>query len=729
MKKLATIFALLGVVLLGVGCQPDEPKTPITDQSTAFKITIDNLTKTTVDFSIEPLEKDVPYLVMVIDKATFDSFENEDAYLDDDMEYLRESAEYYDKTLREYLREILEVGDLQASVSSLQPNTEYYIYAYHLTVNGEIISDLVKKEFKTEGYTLNEDTFKISISDIAYDSAVVTVTPSSSNTAYFVNVVGEEDLELYGGGEDAYVIHLERLREYYLNKGASVEDMIANLCFVGTKSIKIDKLIAGTKYYAYALSVDDDFFACSEVEVVEFSTASPDATDLRFEFEVEAQYDRAVGSVVPSNDNDTYICSVQLAESLYWYEDEESFIYALLEELKYWQGGVENSLRSGVTDLSTIYGLVPETDYIVVCFGYNGAPTTELFTYQFTTAAADGNPANLSVEFEALNLAHNTFMLHCCPSEAVYYYATTVSSSELEEYVATEGSQQEALLAIANDEIESGAKYFGMSRAQYLKEMAASVGECNILFDQLTPATDYYALAVAVDMQTGELASQEASLSEVITTTEKVIGDAVVEFHFGDYYDGSALAELDPEKYNSCRGKAFVPYTISTNASAVEWYTTIIQEDPTQWGTTDEYIQDFIFDTLVTYGVEFDVESIYVNSISGTALLPYDTKFSFLGIAKDADGEYGIGKLVVKEFSVDGAAPAEEYVASLATPAQVVANAARRVKGEMVCAQRGVNNSVFAMRKPDNTSAQKSAPKDNESTLHPLAGVRFLPTK
>lgn len=727
MKKLATFFALLGVALSVVGCQPDEPKTPVTDQSTAFKITIDNLTKTSVDFSIEPLEKDVPYLVMVIDKETFDSFESEDAYLDDDMTYLEESATYYDKTLKEYLEEILEVGDLQASASSLMPDTEYYIYAYHLTVNGEIISDLVKKEFKTEGYTLNEDTFEITISEIAYDSAVVTVAPSSATTPYFVNVLSDEELEIYGTGEGVYTTHLERLRAYYLNRGASVEDMIANLCFVGTKSIMIDKLIAGKKYYAYALSVDSEFFACSEVEVVEFSTASPDTADLRFEFEVEAQYDRAVGRVVPSNDNDTYICSVQLAEALDWYDDEESFIYALIDELKYWQGGVENSLHDGPTDLSNLYGLTPETDYVVVCFGYDGAPTTQLFTHQFTTTAANGDPSKLTVDLEALDMMHNSFVLHCCPSEAVYYFASVVSATDLEMYVESEGSQQGALVAYANQEIDFGASSSYMTRAEYLSEVGASVGECRMLINQLTPATDYYAYAVAVDLATGELVSQ-VSLSEVITTFDRVVSDAIVEFHFGDYYDGSALAELDPETYNSCRGRVFVPYTISTNDSAVEWYTTFAMEDISQWGATEDYIQDFIYDTLITYGVNFGVEDVKINSASGIVVLPYDTTFTFLGMAKDADGNYGKGVYVVKKFSAEGASPAEEYLASLTTPAQRVQNlSSATIKGVNSFAQREMQNVGYLMHKPATTAVNNTT--KSTSTITPTLGVRFLPTK
>lgn len=731
MKRLATIFALLGVVLAMAGCQPDEPTTPPTPSGNpAFEITIDSVTKTSIDFTIKPQEKTTPYLVMVIDKATFDSFASEDDYLEDDMEYLHDSAEYYGVTLKEYLEEILEVGDLEASVTSLLPNTEYYIYAYHLTVNGEIISDLVKKEVKTEGYTFNDDTFLISLSDIAYDSAVVSVTPSNTTTPYFVNVVSDEDLELYGGGEDAYVIHLERLRAYYLNKGASVEDMIANLCFVGAKSIKIDKLLAGKKYYAYAMSVDSDFFACSEVEVAEFHTLSPDASSLTFTFNIaERQYDRVIGEVVPSN-NDPYICAIQLAESLGWYgSEDDKYIYALVDELKYWQGGVESALYTGNTDLSTIGGLKPETEYVIVCFGYDGAPTTGLFTHEFTTAAANGDPANLSVEFRVENLTHNSFNLVCQPNEGVYYFASIVERSNLEEYVADLGNMESAFVALVNDEIDFGADYFGMSRAEYLKEMGASIGEDKIPFTQLTPSTDYYAYAVAVNVTTGELASEKVSKSAVITTPEKVVGDAVVEFHFGDYYDGSALAELDPEKYNSCRGKAFVPYTINANDSAVEWYTTTVQEDPREWDASEEYIQDYIFDALVTYGVEFDVETIYVNSSSGIALLPYDTAFSFYGIAKDADGNYGKGVYVVKSFSAEGVSPAEEYVATLAMPAQKAGREASTLQQSRVRAERGVATSAFAMRKPNDALARQSDIRDNEPTMHPLAGMRFLPTK
>lgn len=192
-----------------------------------------------------------------------------------------------------------------------------------------------------------------------------------------------------------------------------------------------------------------------------------------------------------------------------------------------------------------------------------------------------------------------------------------------------------------------------------------------MLYNQLEPSTDYVAYAIAVDIMTGELASDKGFVSDVFRTLEKVVSDATVTIELGNYYDGSALAELDPARFLNCKGYVVLPYTVTPSDSAAAWYTGFYNGDFTEWGCTD----DDIYAELVTYGWEWGSEYVSENRESGIAVLSYDTPYTFLGIAKDSEESYGPGFITVVTLTADGVSPAEEFLA--AHPAAQPAGAAR----------------------------------------------------
>ena len=664
MKSIKLFTALL--LTLAVCCQKEhieEPNTP-TDEQPCFTFEILDADKTSVSFRVTPLAEEMPYIIMITDKASFDAFESIEAYIADDMAMFDNIALSMGITLEDYLTTILNRGVVEDSAEGLAPDTEYYLYAYHLTAAGEVVSDLEYKAFKTDALDKSDATFEVSISDVGYSEATVNVVPSSNTVTYFANIMSQERLADYGEGAEAYVNHLIALRDYYLGMNATTEQMIANLCFAGEKSLTVDDLKPGTKHYAYAIGVDGDFLPNTEAFIVEFETPAAEGSALTFEVEITAtDYDHIEGTVTPSNNSETYICSIQSAESLTWYDSDEEFMEVLINDLEWWYGGVETALRTGVTDLSQYGGLYPETDYVVVCFGYDETPTTELFTFPFTTTEATGDAAQLTVEFDIdyERLSHNTVYITATPSVGAYYFMSYMTTYDLEYYIEEYGSQDAALIAYANEEIDYGADFFYCSRAEYLAEVGATLGRYTMMFNQLNPATEYIAYAVAVDINNGEVASDHVSVSETFITLDKVVSTAAVEFVFGNYYDGSALAELDPERFLSCKGYVVMPYTVVPNADAMNWYTSFATGDYTEWGCTDEDI----YAELITYGYEWGSDLVSLNRESGVAVLQYDTAFTFLGIAEDYDGNFGAGTLEVVTLSRDGASPAQEFIDTL----------------------------------------------------------------
>ena len=675
--KVAKLYLVIlsALMLFGtISCQREPSQTPNCEEP-SFRFEILAKDKTSVSFRVTPQAKRMPYVLMIVDKATFDEFESKEAYVADDLAWFEQSAAALGFELREYLSSILITGIREDVSGGLTPNTSYYLYAYHLSDTGVVGSDLEYVEFTTESLGESDGTFEVSVDDIGYNEATVYVSPSSKSDKYFINVFSDAELARYGEGNEAYRNHLIDLREYYLDLGATTEQMIANLCFAGDKSLRVTDLTHGTKYNAYAIGVDDDFFPNTEPFIVEFTTKVAQVSDLTFEVDITAvYYDHAEGFVTPSNDTETYLCSIQYADALTWYDSDEEFMEELIDDLDRWYGGVETALRVGVTDLSTLGGLAPEGDYVVVCFGYNETPTTKLFTFPFSTTAANGNPEDLVVELTVVesSLTHNSVNIAAVPSVGAHYFMSYISADDYDSYVVKYGSHEAAIMAFANEEIDYGAEFFGCSRAEYLADVGAVLGRYTMFFNQLTPATEYIAYAVAVDINSGKIAGSRVFVSEPFTTLEKVFSTAVVEFEFGDYYDGTQLALLDPEKFLNCMGYAVLPYSVVPNADAKNWYTGFFDGDYTEWGCTD----DDIYSQLITYGYNWGVDYVSLNRESGVAVIPYNMAFSFLGIAEDYDGDFGAGTISVITLATGGASPAQEFLDSLASQSSAPTKAA-----------------------------------------------------
>ncbi len=671
MKKILFNGLLLATALVGCKETPDVPPTPIepVDQPD-FVIEVKSVTDTSVEFTITPEDEEMTYIAMMTTREYFDEFEDDEAYINDDLSWLDNAAYEAGVDLSEYLEDVLKKGAISDTQDMLDPETEYVVYAFGLSNNGIVTTSLYKQTFTTLSTEFTELNFEIEVTDIGYDTATVTVTPDNDKAIYFVNVFSLEDYQNYGGDESAFVAHINKLRNYYYGLGATADQMVANLGYVGTKSLSVEDLKAGTKYMAYAIGIDERFVANSVATVVEFETIAAETVDLTFEVDItKIDYDHIEGSVTPSNNNDTYICSVQYASSLEWSESEEAFVESIVDDITTWDD-IESALKQGPMSLNSISGLQPNTDYIVVCFGYNGAPTTAPHITHFTTTDATGNPDDLVVTFEVSDITHNSAYVTTTPSVGTYYFTFYTEAENFDLLVDEYGTVDACVAYLANSEIDYGAEWFECSRAEYLYDLGASLGKERNFYNQLEPITEYVAYAIAVDLQTGELASEKGFVSDVFRTLDKVVSNASVSIELGNYYDGSALAELDPARFLSCKGYAVLPYTVKANDSAAAWYTGFYDGDFTEWGCTD----DDIYAELITYGWEWGSEYVSENRESGIAVLSYDAPYTFLGIAKDSEEGYGPGFITVVTLTPDGVSPAEEFIA--ANPAAKPAKAA-----------------------------------------------------
>lgn len=662
MKNLIGILGLVLGSLLFYACEKPQPAAPEQEkpdgpgspdvQQADFLLEVSEITPVSCHFKVVPADNDMTYVVMLVEKSEFDSYEDEYKYQDDDLEWFEMKAMEEEKTLELWLMDFLKKGTFEADEAGLMPGESYYLYAYGLDYEGYFTSGVTKMEFSTPEIQMNDLSFDINVTDIGLTSAKVNVQASDDKAIFFMNVFSKEQYEEWGGGEIAFSNHAQALVDYYVTMGKTPEDMVINLGSVGKGELLFDDLIDDTEYIAYAVGIDENFFVNSKATTVTFRTRKPVESSITFDIDIQsATYCSVIGTVTPSN-SDKYICAIQPKAQLEQYGSDQEIMYELVSTYQRWNA-LEDVLYSGETvDLEAISSLSPSTDYVILCFGWDEAPTTGLTKAEFTTLAEGGNPRAQEMTFTLTDLMHNKVTVNISPKLGLHYFYDCMPLETLNEYLASEGSEDEAICRFLDERIDYGAEFFNCTRSEYLEDMGAALGKQRWTFTGLEEDTEYLIVAATVNMATGQLALRKPFKSEVFRTTILVESDAAIVFVIDKYYDGTELAELDPVQFSKCKGMVMVPYMIAPNDSAKHWRTTFTYGEFASWAERDD----------VLFELDYKCDE---DKLQGYAVVHYDQIVSFLGIAEDDEGY--TGPFTIYEFTArrGKASPAQEFIDSL----------------------------------------------------------------
>ena len=651
MSKFRYLMCLLAGVVMSWSCdrpEPDETDEPVAD----FLLEVSDMTSTSCHFSVEPADETMPYVVMLVDKSEFDEFEDEYKYQDNDLEWFERKAMEEGKDLESWLKDFLHVGSFENEEKGLMPGCSYYLYAYGLDYEGYFLTGVTKIEFTTPEIEMSAVTFELEVSDIGLTEAKVSVTASEKDAMFFVNVFSVEEYEQWGGDETAFANHAGALVDYYIQMGQTLEAIVTNLGSVGSVGIVFDELTDNTEYIAYAVGIDENFFINSAPCTERFTTKQAVRSSNTFAVEIqETTYCSVSGTVTPSND-DPFVCVVHAKDQFADYESDDDIMYDIVTTYQKWDL-FDTILYTGETvELEDISSLSADTEYVVFCFGWEGAPTTDLTKVEFKTRTAGGNPRGQEFEFVISDVIHNKATVNITPKLGLYYFYDCMPMSVLNEYIDSESSEDEAICRFIDERIDYGAEFFGSTRAEYLEDMGGVIGKQKWTFTGLDEDTEYIIVAATVDMKTGDIEYRKGYKSEVFRTTILIESNASIEFVIDRYYDGTELAELDPAQFGKCKGMVMVPYSIIPNDEAAHWRTTFAYGEFLSWAGRD----DVLFE--LDYKCDEDKRQ-------GYAVVHYDQIVSFIGIAEDSEGY--TGPFTICEFkAVKGSASeAQEFIDSL----------------------------------------------------------------
>lgn len=384
----------------------------ITEEQLTINIT--NIDYSECTAKISPINNEMQYVVMMAEKSYFETAGIVDArsLIETDESRFRSLMTESD-SLEEFLQKsnIARKGECTQRWEDISPAKEYVIYTYGISIIDDTYHRTTPIYYNVIGSRLPERR------DIGFDVEVagdsvevsVTVTPRDWSGYYMVQFVEDSEAGFIPKGTPFTEENEIALAEsffyladhlYYFNE-LTADEVMSQLGHRGTHTLH-KTLNANHEYMVmvYAIASDDGNvpMVVSHPTIEYLSTGGVERSDITFDVAITNIRPRSVDiAITPSND-DPYTAVVMYASNLPAGSKDEQLDYivdhyAPLEMSGYYEEHLDQ--------------LPPNTKFILAVYGfYAGAPTTNLFLYEFATAKDDvGDNTITEVRCTAYDLA------------------------------------------------------------------------------------------------------------------------------------------------------------------------------------------------------------------------------------------------------------------------------------------------------------------------------------
>ncbi|MBR5133428.1 MAG: hypothetical protein IKV29_04905 [Alistipes sp.] len=535
MKKFNWLMMLMTALTLSfAACEtpapeptPEEPEEP---KGLTFNVELGEITYSSVAYTVTPSDLEAEYLCLLYDAETVEEF-TQDKYLVATLyQELEAEARSMGMTLAEFLPTYTDKGILEDKFVGLASEADYYLIVFGVDpANGyEACTEVNKTKFTTEAFEKLDVTFEIKTT-VDGNSAEYVVTPSDNETIWYFYTIPTGTFDLYQS-PDAYDMSLEQFYLYCLQmqidgfRGAGYDDnTILNALFhKGQLTLQAKDLTANTDYtnMVAGFVIDDSgvITLATDVTTSIYTTGDAKAVELSFEISVtDVETNRAAIKITPSDNSKTFCWMV-----MEW--DGTSTAEEVMNEIVVMYGAWMNSgmmIYSGVQDYtggpgsSYKYRLdAPDTDYLVIAFGYAGGITTEPKMVTFHTLPAPG-AEETTFAMTATNISPYGFTVGITPSEASTYYLFDV----IEPADWNEAATVEAVEAGIAEILEAQQMYDPNVTLSQVLSMYYYRGAYNVTVSGMTPNTTVMGYICAIDHKTGEVAKIHV-FNPLATTTE-----------------------------------------------------------------------------------------------------------------------------------------------------------------------------------------------------------------
>ena len=649
MKKFNWLMMLMTALTLSfAACEtpapeptPEEPEEP---KGLTFNVELGEITYSSVAYTVTPSDLEAEYLCLLYDAETVEEF-TQDKYLVATLyQELEAEARSMGMTLAEFLPTYTDKGILEDKFVGLASEADYYLIVFGVDpANGyEACTEVNKTKFTTEAFEKLDVTFEIETT-VDGNSAEYVVTPSDDETIWYFYTIPTGTFDYYQS-PDAYDMSLEQFYLYCLQmqidgyRGAGYDDnTILNALFhKGQLTLQAKDLTANTDYtnMVAGFVIDDSgvITLATDVTTSTYTTGDAKAVELSFQISVtDVETNRAAIKITPSDNSKTFCWMV-----MEW--DGVATADEVMNEIVAMYGGWMNSgmmLYSGVQDYTGGPGSAykyrldaPDTDYLVIAFGYAGGITTEAKMVTFRTLPAPG-AEETTFQVSTSNVTPYGFTLGVTPSEAsTYYIFDVIEPSQWDETAAVE-----AINAGIAEILEMQQAYDPNVTLSQVLSMYYYRGAYNVTVSGMTPETTVMAYVCAIDHKTGTVAKTHV-FNPLVTTTE--VGSITPTVELVGNYSGK-------EENGTIFGDA--AYTANSAIAVIKY---------TNFDGARSLFSSMLGDNMMNYtdAELFGYANGYWTSVSTSQpysfyLVEWDYEQTALAYAVDANGlAGGVGRLV-----------------------------------------------------------------------------------
>lgn len=497
-----------------------------------------------------------------------------------------------------------------------------------------------------------EHSIEFNLINAAATTITLDVMPKDKNMPY-VFILGNGDYILEGdlmtNDEALWASDLEIFESFGNAFGSDATVAAKAFMYQGDlMSHQFTGVTPNTTYVAYAYGFDNETLTpLTEISRLVIKTAEVSDYTLHFDFDVKVDGPNVSFDITPKGYDGYYYYGV------FWASDvPEGTDPAVIRELCEADWEQQKAIYSSFFDtpeqgLNFIFNelaykgtthldveLDANTEFVLWAFGMNGEAllNTTPETYYFTTGnvAASANEFTLSVE----ELYSRKATVKVATTTDDTYIATLVPASRFEN-----NSDEEIIEHIVDN--------FKLQYASGTMQDTAT---------GLTPNTEYELLVFGC--QAGAPTTKLNRLK--FTTLDTVYADLDFKLEIGDYYDGSAIAAINPD-YAAFEGTVIVGITANVDSSATNIYYTAMNALDYPYYTYEQLIEG-----LVAEGAA---------ETTGLYAFEFGEPYIFFGVAEDEDGNYTkVWSSKEITFTKAGCSPAEEFFTANASAQQLKAN-------------------------------------------------------
>lgn len=481
-------------------------KTEIPTSEMKFEFNFPLVSETDIVLEVQPsVTTDSYYFGLVKSSEYTDAKAEVEKYVTDFM------SNNPDAKREDALRMAIRKGKVSNSYTGLSEETEYTAYAIGLTEEGYYTTAEATAKVTTKQKAL---TFQLPTLDITSTSAHIYYKPSNKEARYYASYMAESvyysECDGTADGIGQYV--QKKLSEMIEESG--LEKVLNENCKTGNTDEVAEGLEPETKYYIYAVGVDDEGKIIGTPATDYFLTKA----DQIFNFEIQTITENSIDYKITTNDANASYYTSYITEEEFTAKGEE----AIIENVKANLETAKANLKTGTT-FNSIKDLENGTKYRIYAVGLdeNGTITSSAsHTMAETKESAIVFTIEITANGQGVNQYGNPYAeFTFTPSDNNYTYSPNCVAVEDLDGAPSQETIMEAYMNFLNSKIDGNYYPDLESVLRYRLETGVYTKQFTGKDNQMSPMVKgkkYCAFAVGMDRQgnqTSELVWVEFTLT------------------------------------------------------------------------------------------------------------------------------------------------------------------------------------------------------------------------